>query len=139
MADKIIRLRFTVVAWVAAFVISGFLGSETVQTLRRHGLFGTRPPLSMTQTVLHILIMAVPLVLLSFFRSFLDRMTLLVAAAAAGSTALYGLGYRSAELSAFRLLSHLTAYAFIMVVASRKVAAARSELILASANVEDRS
>jgi hypothetical protein len=122
MADHIARHRLTALAWVAVFLISGFLAGETIETMRHVGLFGTRPPLPMAQTILRILIIAVALGLLCVFRSALDRMTLLAAAAAAGSTALYGLGYRSAGLSAFRLLSHLAAYALAMVVASRKAA-----------------
>jgi len=52
----------------------------------------------------------------------LERVTLLMGAAAAGSSALYGLGLRSAALSAFRLLSHLAAYALAMIVAGRMIA-----------------
>ena len=139
MADNIARHRLTALAWVAVFLISGFLASGTIETMRHVGLFGTRPPLPVAQTVLRILIIAIALGLLCVFRNAVDRMTLLVVAAAAGSTALYGLGYRSAGLSAFRLLSHLAAYALAMVVASRKVAAARRELILARANAEYKS
>jgi hypothetical protein len=43
-----------------------------------------------------------------------ERIALLTAAVAASSTALYVIGLRSAELSAFRLLSHLAAYALVM-------------------------
>jgi len=128
MADNIARYRLAALAWVAVFLIAGVLASETIETIRTVGLFGTRPPLPVVQLVLRILIIATALGLLSVFRSVLDRITLLVVAAAAGSTALYGLGYRSAGLSAFRLLSHLAAYALAMVVASRKVASARREL-----------
>jgi len=129
MADNIARHRLTALAWVAVFLISGFLASETIETMRRVGLFGTSPPLPVAQTVLRVLIVGVALGLLCVFRSALERMTLLVAAAAAGSTALHGLGYKSAGLSAFRLLSHVAAYALVMVVASRKVAVACRELI----------
>jgi hypothetical protein len=139
MADNIARHRLTALAWVAVFLISGFLANETIETMRHVGLFGTRPPLPVAQTVLRILIIAVALGSCAFFQSALDRMTLLVVAGAAGSTAIYGLGYRSAGLSAFRLLSHLAAYALVMVVASRKVAAARRKLILARANAEYKS
>jgi hypothetical protein len=139
MADNIARHRLTALGWVAVFLISGFLACETIETMLRVGLFGTRPPLPVAQTALRILIIAVALGFLCFFRSALDRMMLLVVAAAAGSTALYGLGYRSAGLSAFRLLSHLAAYALVMVVASRKAAAARRELMLPRANSEYKS
>jgi hypothetical protein len=139
MADNIGRHRLTALAWIAAFLISGFLASETIETMRHVGLFGTRPPLPVAQTVLRILIVAVALGLLCVLQSALDRMTLSVVVAAAGSTALYGLGYRSAGLSAFRFLSHLAAYSLVMIVASRKVVAARRELILARANAEYKS
>jgi hypothetical protein len=87
MADNIARHRLTALGWVAVFLISGFLACETIETMLRVGLFGTRPPLPVPQTVLRILIIAVALRLLRIFRSALDRMALLVAAAA-GSTAL---------------------------------------------------
>lgn len=138
MADNVARLRFTALVCVAVFLVSGFLASETIGTMQRVGLFGTRPPLPVTQTVLRFLIVVVALGLLWFSRSVLDRVTLFVAAAAAGSTALYGLGYRSTALSAFRLLLHLAAYALVMVVASRKFAAARRELILPRTNAKSK-
>jgi len=139
MADNITRHRLTALAWAAVFLISGFLARETIETMRHVGLFGTRTPLPVAQTVVRILMIAVALGLLCVFRSALDRVALLVVAAAAGSTALYGFGYRSAGLSAFRLLSHLAAYALVMVIASWKVAAKRRELMLARANAESRS
>jgi type III secretory pathway component EscU len=127
MADNVAKHRLTALAWIVVSLISGFLAIETVETIREVGLFGTRPPLPPTQTVLRILIFAVALGLLWVLRSALERVTLLAAAAAAGSTALYGLGYRSAGLSALRLLSHVAAYGLIMAVASVKVSAARRE------------
>lgn len=90
--------------------------------MTRVGLFGLRPPLSVFHTFLRILIAVVALALLYVFRCLLERIALLTAAAAASSTALYGIGLRSAGLSAFRFLSHLAAYALVMVVAGRKVA-----------------
>jgi hypothetical protein len=139
MADKIARRRLTALAWAAVFLISAVLASETIGTMQHVGLFGTRPPLPVAQTVLRILIIAAALGLLCVFRSTLRRLTLLVVVAAAGSTAIYGIGYRSAGLSAFRLLSHVAAYALVMVVAGREVAAARRELILARANAQSTS
>lgn len=77
--------------------------------------------------------------LLPLLRSALDRVTLVIAATAASSTALYASGYRSAGLSAFRLLSHLAAYSLVMIVASRKAAAARHELMVARASALSKS
>ena len=85
------------------------------------------------QAILRILIGAVLLLLLRVFESALARTSLLIAAAAAGSTALYGFGFRSAGLSAFRLLSHLAAYALFTYVAAAKLAVSRRKLKAARA------
>jgi hypothetical protein len=114
--------KSTAAAWAAVFLVSGFLGSDTVVTMTHVGLFGLRPPLSVFHTVLRILIAVAALALLFAFQNRVERIALLLAAAAASSTALYGVGLRSAGLSAFRLLSHLAAYALIMFVAGWKVA-----------------
>ena len=124
MAYNVARHRLAALAWAAVFLITGFLEGETLGTIDHVGLFGTRPPLPPAQTALRILIAAGALGLLFVFRSALERVTLLAAAAAASSTALYGLGYRAAGLSAFRLLSHVAAYGLIMVAASLRFAAA---------------
>ena len=137
MADSIAMRRLIAVGWVALVLISGLLAGETIETLRRVGLFGARPPLPAAQTVVRILILAAALGLLRKFRSALDRTTLLLVAVAGGSTAIFGLGYRSAGLSAFRLLSHVAAYALVMVVASRKAAAARRQVTSARAHAQD--
>src|SRR5215469_2623074 len=121
MSDNNAKTWLTALVWAVFFLVSGFLGAGTVATMTRVGLFGLRPPLSLLQTVLRIVIVVVALALLSVLRSRLERIALLIAAAAASSTALYGVGLRSAGLSAFRLLSHLAAYALIMVVAGRNV------------------
>jgi hypothetical protein len=104
-------------AWAIVLVVAGILEGETVATIERVGLVGARPPLPALQTGLRVAILIVVLILVRKFRRTLERVTLLVAAAAAGSTALYGIGLRSAWLSAFRLLSHLAAYALIMFLA----------------------
>jgi hypothetical protein len=139
MPDDIARHRFTALAWIAVFLFTVFLESETIETMRRVGLFGTRPPLRVTQTVIRLLIFVVAMGLVRFFRDVLDRMALLMVAAAAGSTALYGLGYRSAGLSAFRLLSHLAAYGLVMVFAGRRIATARRELMSGRTNTNHNS
>ena len=114
--DRLIRL-----GWVAVLVASGVLAVDAALAIWRIGLTGTRPELSVLQTGLRIAIVVGALGLLSICRTNLERVTLLTGAAAAGSSALYGLGLRSPALSAFRLLSHLAAYALAMIVAGRMV------------------
>jgi hypothetical protein len=91
MRDDDTRKRLIALAWVAAFLVSGFLGGDSVVTMTRVGLFGQRPPLPVFHTVLRILIVVVALALLYVFQGRLERIALLVAAAAASSTALYGI------------------------------------------------
>jgi hypothetical protein len=122
MSNDNARKRLITVACAAVFLVSGFLGGDTVVTMTRVGLFGQRPPPSVFHTALRILIAVVAVALLYVFQGRIDRISLLIAAAAASSTALYGIGVRSDALSAFRLLSHLAAYALIMFVAGRNVA-----------------
>jgi hypothetical protein len=110
------------VGWAAIFIACGYLGFGTVGTLRRVGLFGARPPLSMLNAVWHIVIAIRAVALLFVFRGALERVALLIAASASSSTALYGFGLRSSTLSGFRLLSHFAAYALIMIVALRRIA-----------------
>jgi len=128
MIGNLAKIRLIALAWVAVFLVSAFLAIETIDTIEQVGLFGARPPLSLAQTILRILIGAALLLLLRVFESALERTSLLVAAAAAGSTALYGFGLRSAGLSAFRLLSHLAAYTLFTYVAVAKVAVSRRKL-----------
>ena len=112
--------RLSLLAGATVFVVAGFLAADTVATIRRVGLTGTRPPLPVLQTILRVLIAFAAPALWRVFHDSLERLALLIAAAAAASTALYGFGLRSAGLSAFRLLSHLAAYALIMLVAGRR-------------------
>src|SRR5262245_48837596 len=111
MTDSSVRKQLMALAYAAFLVGSGFGAVDTVATIQRVGLFGARPPLSPAHTLLRVLIIVVALALLRVFHANLERLTLVVAAAAASSSALYGFGLRSAGLSAFRLLSHLAAYA----------------------------
>ena len=101
MRDDDTRKRLIALAWVAAFLVSGFLGGDSVVTMTRVGLFGQRPPLPVFHTVLRILIVVGALALLYVFQGRLERIALLVAAAAASSTVLYGIGVRSDGLSAW--------------------------------------
>jgi hypothetical protein len=114
--------RLTLLAWVAVLIVSGFLAVDTALAIQRIGLTGTRPELSVLQTGLRIAIVVGALGLLSVCRNSLQRITLLMGAAAAGSSALYGLGLSSPALSAFRLLAHLAAYGLAMIVAGRMIA-----------------
>ena len=119
MPHKFAKHRIATAGWVAVFLVAAFLAGDTVTTIGRMGLIGARPPLSLPQTILRMVIVVVTLALCSVFHSILERITLGIAAAAAASSALYGFGVRSAGLSAFRLVSHLIAYALIMYVAGR--------------------
>lgn len=114
--------RWRLLAWGAVLIASGYLALDTALAIQRIGLTGTRPELSVLQAGLRIAIVVGALGLLSVCRNSLERVTLLMGAAAAGSSALYGFGLRSAALSAFRLLSHLAAYALAMIVAWRMIA-----------------
>jgi len=72
MSDDDTRKRLIALAWVAAFLVSGFLGGDSVVTMTRVGLFGQRPPLLVFHTVLRILIVVVALALLYVFQGRLE-------------------------------------------------------------------
>ena len=114
-------------AWFVVMVVAALLVVETVAEILRVGLTGTRPPLSAFQTSLRIVLGVGAIALLGWRRHVLERATLLVGAAAACSSALYGFGMRSLALSAFRLLSHLVTYVLAMAVARRLIALARRQ------------
>jgi len=76
----------------------------------RFGL-APRPPLSLLQTVVRFAAVAFALVLLLYRRDWIERAALLSAIVAAGSSALFGLGFRSITLDFIRLLFHFVAYA----------------------------
>jgi hypothetical protein len=111
--------RLALLAWVAVFGAAVILVLQTAAQIHRIGLVGARPSLSAFQTCLRIVIVVAAVVLAYLRRGLLERVTLLVGAAAAGSSALYGFGLRSPALSAFRLLSHLAAYALAAIAAGR--------------------
>jgi len=121
MTAKLARDRVFAVGWAAAFLISSYLEYGTIVKIRSVGLTGPRAPVPPLQTALHVLMALAALALMLVFRSRLERIMLVTAAAASASTALYGFGGRSDMLSGFRLLSHLAAYALIMVVSVRRV------------------
>jgi hypothetical protein len=70
-----------------------------------------RPPLSLLQTVVRFAGVAFASILLLYRRDWLERAALLSAIVAAGSSALFGLGFRSTTLDFIRLLFHFVAYA----------------------------
>jgi hypothetical protein len=96
------------------------LAAGTISTILHTGLTGARPPISLAATLLRALMVFAALSLLSTFRRPLERVTLLIAAAAALCTTLYGFGIRSPLLSAARLALHLAAYVLLMLVAARR-------------------
>jgi len=111
--------RLILAVWLVVFLAAVGLAIETAGQILRIGFFGERPPLSMFQTLLRVVFAVAAIGLLLVRHNVLDRATLIVGAAAAGSSVLFGLGLRSAALSAFRLLSHLILYVLAAAVAAR--------------------
>jgi hypothetical protein len=128
MAESVVRNRLTRPAWVAVILVAGFLGWDTIMTMQRVGLVGERPPVPVFQAAVRILIAIVAVALWFVFRGILERIALLTAAAAASSTALYGFGFRSPGLSAFRLLSHLAAYALVIFAMAKRISGPKPPL-----------
>jgi len=81
-----------------------------------------RAPLSPLQTVARFAVVTFAAILLPFRRDSVERTTLLCAVVAAGSSALFGLGFRSTNLDVVRLLFHFLAYALGDVVCVRWLA-----------------
>jgi hypothetical protein len=121
-------MRATVVslAWCAVLIAAIVLAMGTARQIADAGLTGVRPPLPAAQIALRIAIVVGAIGLWRLFRHPLERATLVVGAAAAGSSALFGFGLRSAFLSAFRLLSHLAAYMLAAACAGSIVRGTRS-------------
>lgn len=90
----------------------------------RFGL-APRPPLSPLQTAVRFAVVTLAAILLPFRRDSIERTTLLCAVVAAGSSALFGLGFRSTTLDVVRLLFHFLAYALGVVVCVRCLARLR--------------
>jgi hypothetical protein len=84
----------------------------------RFGL-APRPPLPPLQTVARFTIVTLGVFLLLFRRDSIERLTLLCTVVAAGSSALFGLGFRSTTLDIVRLIFHFFAYALGIVVSVR--------------------
>ena len=93
----------------------------TVYWSLQYGL-APRAPLSPLQTVVRFAMVTFAAILLPFRRDSIERTTLLCAVVAAGSSALFGLGFRSTGLDVVRLLFHFLAYALGDVVCVRWLA-----------------
>jgi hypothetical protein len=78
-----------------------------------------RPPLSLLQTVLRLALVALALILLLYRRDWIERTALLCAVVAAGSSALFSLGFRSTTLDIIRLLFHFIGYVFGFAACAR--------------------
>jgi hypothetical protein len=89
--------------------------------------FGLTPrqPLSPFHTALRFAAVTLAAILLPLRRDSLERVTLLCAVVAAGSSALFGLGYRWTTLDVVRLLFHFFAYALGVVLCVRWLARLR--------------
>ena len=81
-----------------------------------------RPPLSPVQTAIRFAIVTLAVILLPLRRDSIERTTLVCAVVAAGSSALFGLGFRSTMLDIIRLLFHFFAYSLGIMVSIRLLA-----------------
>jgi len=97
----------TLLAALLLFCLAGAVW--TAYWSLRFGL-APRPPLSAWQTSVRFVAVIVALFLLLRRRDLIDRAALLCAVIAAGSSALYGLGFNSVTLQVVRLLFHFLAY-----------------------------
>ena len=118
--------RRTLLTAAAAFlaVICAAGAVWTAYWSLRFGL-APRPPLSPLQTAVRFVIVLSAIALLPLRRDSVERTTLLCAVVAAGSSALFGLGFRSITLDIIRLLFHFVAYALGVVVSVRWLARLR--------------
>jgi hypothetical protein len=84
----------------------------------RFGL-APRPPLSPLQKAVRFTGVTVAAIILPFRRDSIERTTLLCAVVAAGSSAVFGLGFRSTTLDVDRLLFHFLTYTLVVMVCVR--------------------
>ena len=103
------REPLVVIAVVLLALVCTAGAAWTVYWSLRFGLT-PRAPLSNFQTVVRFVLVTCAAILLPFRRDWIERMTLLCAIVAAGSSALFGLGFRSTTLDVIRLLFHFLAY-----------------------------
>lgn len=115
------RAKLFAVIVVAVAIVCTAGAAWTVYWSLRFGLM-PRPPLSTFQTVLRFAAATSAAILLLLRRDWLERMTLLCAVVAAGSSALFGLGFRSTTVDVVRLLFHFLAYALGVLVCVRWLA-----------------
>ena len=111
--------RVPALFWVCVLGVATFLAVDTAVIIERVGLTGARPPLSMFHAAVRIAIVVSAIGLMFVRLDLFERLTAITGAVAAGSSALYGFGMRSAGLSAVRLLSHLLLYGLLAIVAGR--------------------
>ena len=78
-----------------------------------------RPPLSALQATLRFVAVVVAVVLFARRRDLTERSALVCAVIAAGSSALFGLGFNSVTLQVVRLLFHFLAYTLGVVAIVR--------------------
>lgn len=120
--------RLIGVGWCAVLVGAVLLTIQTATFILHNGLMADRPPLSMFQTWLRLVLVLGATVLLWVRRDPIERAALITGILAPGSSALFGIGLRSPLLAALRLLSHLALYALAAVVAWRVLVAMQREM-----------
>ena len=112
------RQTLFTIAVVFLLVISAAGAAWTAYWSLRFGLT-PRPPLSPLHTVVRFAVVTLAVILLPLRRDSIERATLICGVLAAGSSALFGLGFRSTTLDVVRLLFHFFAYALGVVVCVR--------------------
>ena len=118
------RQTLLTVAIVFLAVVCAAGAAWTAYWSLRFGL-EPRPPLSPLHTVARFAIVTLAVILLPLRRDSIERTALLCTVVAAGSSALFGLGFRSTTLDIVRLLFHFLAYALGVVVSVRLLARLR--------------
>lgn len=114
--DDAATMRKTLITILAIACIAGAVW--TAYWCIRFGL-APRPPLSLQQTALRVLIVIAASVALWIRRDPLERATLVCTIVAAGASTAFGFGVRSIAVDVTRLLFHLVAYTLGAVVCVR--------------------
>ena len=115
------RKTLLMVAVLIITVVCSAGAAWTIYWSLRFGL-APRPPLSPLQTAVRFAAVTLAVILLPIRRDSIEKATLLCAVVAAGSSALFGLGFRSTALDVIRLLFHFFAYALGVFVSVRWLA-----------------
>ena len=118
------RQTILIAAVVFVAVVCAVGAAWTAYWSLRFGLT-PRAPLSPLQTVIRFAAVTLAAILLPRRRDWLERATLLCAVVAAGSSSLFGLGYRWTTNDVIRLLFHFFAYGLGIVVCVRWLARVR--------------